>query len=168
MKLGKKILLAILLAIFSLSAKASEEYYVPDNVNPAFEFSVISPGEYIEFRTSDFLIPFEYTLPLLISAENWIEKFEITPVHKAKYYYFSKNIYNAYANSTYISVVEKPYKVTMVNAALHGWTDLYPYTHDADGEITVGNSLDPYYYGWQTDNKKQALYHLNYLICIVL
>ena len=99
----------------------------------------MSPGEHFGNRTSEFVIPYDYVFPLLKSAENWREK--ILPVGEASYLYYSKYEKNASATSDDVLVkdefgVEKPYKYSQVNAALHGWTIIDP--DGVDGYIMVG------------------------------
>ena len=157
----KKILLALLLGIFSLSASAQDTYYVPDSGSSVFQFNVVYPGESpaeLQGGTSDFVIPYDYVLPILISGENWAEKLNLSPVPPTIYFYKSQNFKNASAQSPYIMVEGKPYKYTMVNATLHNWIDTEGETVGS-GTITIGTGLSDEYPGWGIFDNKHALYH---------
>ena len=157
----KKILLALLLGTFCLSASAQDTYYVPDSENPVFQFNVVYPGESpeeLQGDTSDFVIPYDYVLPILISGENWAEKLNLSPVPPTIYFYKSQDFKNASAQSPYFMVEGKPYKYTMVNATLHNWIDTGGETVGS-GTITIGTGLSDEYPGWGIFDNKHALYH---------
>ena len=71
----KKILLALILGSFCLSANAHDEYYVPD-VNPTFQINVYNEGETI-LDSQDEPLTSEYTMSenqreaLLDAAKTW-------------------------------------------------------------------------------------------------
>jgi len=128
---------------------------------PVFQFNVVYPGESpqeLQGDTSDFLIPYDYVLPTLISGENWAEKLNLSPVTPTIYFYKSQDFKNASAQSPYIIVEGKTYKYTMVNATLHNWIDTGGETVGS-GAITIGTGLSDEYPGWGLFDNKHALYH---------
>lgn len=156
----KKVLLILLLGTFCLSANAQDTYYVPDSGASVFQFNVVYPGESpaeLQGETSDFVIPYDYVLPILISGENWAEKLDLSPVPPTLYFYKSKYFKNASAQSPYIRVDGKPLKYTMVNATLHNWIDTEGETVSS-GTITIGTGLSDKYPGWGTFDNKHSLY----------
>lgn len=159
----KRILLALVLGTFSLSANAYMEYRVPDDNNPSFIIDVLKPGEYFEDQTSTYKIPYDYVAPILESAYNWTDILNFDELHAAEYIYKSDNVLNAFAVSPYVKYkdggVLQPYKVTAANAALRGWEIADSGFDSIHATITVGTGLDEVWTGWQTYTGKHALYH---------
>ena len=167
----KKILLALMLGAFSLSADAYDSYYVPETGNPLFMFKVYGPGESVivdgKNTPSTFVIPQEYIIPILKSAENWGSQLGISPVTTAIYTFTSENEYNASAESLYVTTTERPfdpsvdYKVTAANAKLHDWTFTPPppskMTDDAN--VSLGLGVSEKFPGWQPYTGKHAIFH---------
>ena len=158
----KRILLALLLGTFGLSANA---------YNDVFLFDIIHPGEYVDIQeaqpqTSTFEIPQEDIDPLLYSAENWYQIINSpSPTAAVIYSYLSENEYNAAAASPYVNILDRPfdisedYKVTLTNAILNNWNYLPPENFTNDAAVIIGLGINEQYPGWQTYTGKHALYH---------
>ena len=166
----KRYLIIVLLSgALTIPASAYTTYYIPGTEMPSFQFNVYSKDEKIkidgEYEESAFNIPQSYIKPLFLSAIDWCKQIGLTssPVTPAIYSYMSEDEYNAAAGSPYVTVAEQPYKVTKVNAILHGWTITTPASEldgmDGDGIVFVGLGISEEYPGWENYTGKHALYH---------
>ena len=163
----KKILLALILGSFCLSANAHDEYYVPD-VNPTFQINVYNEGETI-LDSQDEPLTSEYTMSenqreaLLDAAKTWnnILKTPPNPNKLPTYAITTMDDINAYTLRDYVQVEDSPYLLTQINALINNKTAVGGYP-DINCNIVIGNGLiqdDP---GWSYYTGPTALYHEDY------
>ena len=163
----KKILLALILGSFCLSANAHDEYYIPD-ANPVFQINVYNEGETI-LDSQDEPLTSEYTMSenqreaLSDAAKMWNNILKTPPnLNKLPTYAITTiDDINAYTLRDYVQVEDSSYLLTQINALINNETAVGGYP-DINCNIVIGNGLiqdDP---GWSYYTGPTALYHEDY------
>lgn len=165
----KKNLIALSgIALFFANPSYSVDNYVITGDNYSYSYNVYKTGEKLELDDdilqSSFDIPYSYLSPLFTASKTWAAKIETAKkVEPVNYYLFSEDEYNAAAVSFHVDVKEKPYKVTLVNAAINNLTPTGPKdileTVPFDAYISLGLGVDEDHPGWEPYSGLHALYH---------
>ncbi|MBR1840603.1 MAG: hypothetical protein IJ778_00555 [Alphaproteobacteria bacterium] len=156
------------MALFFANPCYSVDNYVITGDNYSYSYNVYKTGEKLELDDdilqSSFDIPYSYLSPLFTASKTWAAKIETAKkVEPVNYYLFSEDEYNAAAVSLHVDVKEKPYKVTLVNAAINNLTPTGPKdileTVPFDAYISLGLGIDEDHPGWEPYSGLHALYH---------